>query len=74
MKKILVTTFVLIFALSALTNCKKKYKCECTNINHDTGQTYMVENSYEKKLTKSQANQKKDLCEAMPDCAFVRDK
>lgn len=76
MKNFLIATSILIFTIAILSGCKKRYMCECTNVNpyDSTGTAYTIDNPYEKKLSKSQANAKKSECESVAGCTFKRDK
>lgn len=69
MKNFLIISSVLIFSL-AIVSCKKKYACNCVNTDPDTGEQYVIENPYLKKFNKSQASEKKELCEQTPGCTF----
>jgi hypothetical protein len=76
MKHFLIVTTVLIFSLAVIfSSCKKRYMCECTYpYPGDSTKTYVVDNPYDKKLSKSQAATKKTECEATPNCEMLRNK
>lgn len=76
MKHFLIVTTALFFSLTIIfSSCKKRYKCECTYPEPgDSTKTYVVDNPYDKKLSKSQAAAKKSECEGTPNCAMLRDK
>ena len=76
MKHFLIVTTVLFFSLAVVfSSCKKRYKCECTYpVPGDSTKTYVVDNPYDKKLSKSKASIIKADCDATPNCQFLRDK
>ncbi len=74
MKNILIASMVLIFSVLVLTNCKKRYKCECTNRNPVDSVEYTIENEYLRKFSKSKADEEREKCEATDGCTFLRDK
>jgi hypothetical protein len=76
MKHFLIIATVLFFSLTIIfSSCKKRYECECKYpVPGDSTSTYVVDNPYDKKLSKSQAAAKRADCEAIPNCQLLVDK
>ncbi len=60
MKKLRQTIFFLMVLSAGMFSCAKQYKCTCNGI----------DNLYENKFSKSEADQEKAKCEANDGCVF----